>query len=198
MKGSFKKCQSHDLDAAVSAILQAEELTKRFITFAQGGQPVRELCDIREMIRDMVDRITAGLPLKVTYQIEDDLRQVEVDKGQIRQVIRNLTTNAIESMPQEGNLRIEAKNVCVTGRDFLPIPDGIYIRMTFTDSGNGIGDNDLPHIFDPYLSTKQLGSRKGIGLGCLFVIQSSASIKAVSLRNRGGERAVLFMFICRC
>lgn len=156
---------STNLMAAERAILQAAELTKRLITFARGTDPVRRLCDIREMIRDTVDRGVAGLPLALTYSIEDDLWPVEVDEEQLRQAIKNLVANAGEAMSEGGSLKIGAKNVQVSSHDLLPVPEGAYVRISVEDTGVGIAEKDLPYIFDPYFSTKQRGIQKGMGLG---------------------------------
>jgi len=182
---------SDNLNAAERAILQAAELTKRLITFARDGEPVRQRCNIREMIRETVDKMFAESSLELTYFIDDDLWPAEVDEGQMSQVIRNLVVNAMEAMPEGGSLRIGAKNVDVHNFDRLPLPEGSYVRISVEDTGMGISEEDLPHIFDPYFSTKQRGAQKGMGLG-LSVCHSIVSrhhgcITVASQKDKGSS-----------
>jgi PAS domain S-box-containing protein len=178
-----------DLKAAEKAIFQTAELTKRIITFSKGGEPVKDLCDIREMIKDTVDRTIGHAPLDLNYVMDDDLWLAEIDEGQMRQVIRNMVVNAIEAMPEGGTLRIGVKNVKVNDRHQLPIPEGAYVLIFVEDSGVGIAENDLPHVFDPYYSTKQMGAQKGMGMGlsvCYSIVnRHHGCIIATSQPGRG-------------
>ncbi|MDD5167773.1 MAG: response regulator [Syntrophales bacterium] len=177
------------LQAVDAAIRQSVELTKRLITFARGGEPIKKLCDIREMIRDTVSRTLTALPLEQRYCLDDDLWQVEIDEGQMQQVIRNLALNGAEAMPEEGILTIKTNNIIVNRTDHLPIPEGPYIRISVVDTGHGISGSDLPHIFDPYYSTKQRGPQKGMGLGlsvCHSIVgRHNGCIAVNSLAGKG-------------
>lgn len=184
------------LKAAERGIRQAAELTQRIITFAQGGEPVKKPCNLREMIRDTVDRMVTGLPLELTYCIDDDLRLAIVDEGQIRQVIRNLVSNAVEAMSGGGSLTIGAENVCVSSLDLLPVAGGSYIRISVKDNGAGIPEKDLPHIFEPYFSTKQRGVQKGMGLGlsvCYSIVGRHRG--CINVVSREGEGSTFFIYL---
>ena len=157
------------------AIRQASELTKRLITFSRGGTPVKKLCNIGEIVKDTIQRSKAGTSVKKNIFIDDDLWWAEVDEGQMRQVITNLAANAIEAMPTGGQLRVRAENVMVTLEDNIPVRVGPYIRISFEDTGDGISEDHLHSIFDPYFSTKGKGSQKGMGLGlsvCYSVVRN--------------------------
>lgn len=155
----------HRLIAAEQAIRQATELTMHLIVFSQGGAPIKKLCQIDEIVKDTIQRRFDATPVEKIFFAAEDLRPAEIDEGQIRQVVRNLTMNALEAMPEGGTLRVGVENTVVTGKDRLPLPEGAYIRISFQDTGSGISKEDLPHIFDPYFSTKQRGHQKGMGLG---------------------------------
>ena len=187
---------SDGLKAVEEVIRQATELTNRLITFARGGQHIKKLCDVREMIKDTVNRMVEGLPLEVTSCLDDDLRPVEVDEGQLRQVIRNLVVNAIEAMTAGGGLRIGAKNVKVSGLDLLPVPEGDYIRICIADSGIGISEEDLTHIFDPYFSTKQMGAQKGMGLGlsvCYSIVSRHQG--CITVDSQKGQGSSFYVYL---
>ncbi|MBC8011934.1 MAG: response regulator, partial [Burkholderiales bacterium] len=118
-----------------------------------------------------------------------DLWPLEVDAGQIGQVIRNLVLNARESMPHGGTVRVKADNVVLPSDSDQKIAPGHYVRITVDDEGSGITAAALPNIFDPYFSTKPRGHQKGMGLGltiCHSVVQKHGGhIEVSSAPGRG-------------
>ncbi|KUO51478.1 MAG: hypothetical protein APF76_14030 [Desulfitibacter sp. BRH_c19] len=103
-----------------------------------------------------------GSNVNSQYSISDDLQSVEIDEGQINQVIHNITINAVHAMPMGGTIKISAKNIksCVICN--LPVRKEGYVKISFEDCGIGIPREYLSKIFDPYFTTKQQGS--GLGL----------------------------------
>jgi CheY-like chemotaxis protein len=106
-----------------------------------------------------------GSPARCEFDVPDDLHSVEVDEGQIRQVIHSVVQNAREAMPDGGVITITARNVTLTGDEGLPIGGGKFVKISVNDHGAGIEEENLSKIFDPYYTTKEKGSRKGMGLG---------------------------------
>ena len=100
--------------------------------------------------------------------IPNHLWPVLHDSGRLKFVLRNILTNAAESMPGRGEIILEAKNINTTTlqqkKDF-PLADGSYVKISVIDQGIGIPAEALPRIFDPYFSTKEKGEKKGLGLG---------------------------------
>lgn len=177
------------LVAAERATMQTADLTKRLITFSKGGEPVMKPCDISELVKDAVQRIVVTTPVEKKYFVHGDILPVTVDEGQIRQVIRNLVSNALDAMPEGGTLTLAIQNVMIARQDHLPLSEGMYVRISLEDTGVGIAENDLPHIFDPYYSTKERGTQKGMGLGlavCYSVVnRHSGYIKVESKEGQG-------------
>ena len=100
---------------------------------------------------------------------------VEIDSAQIRNVIENIVQNAIEAMPEGGQLQLWAENAAVNENDRLGIPEGNYLKISVKDSGTGIPPENLSRIFDPYFTTKKRSDRKGLGLGlsiCYSVLRN--------------------------
>jgi signal transduction histidine kinase len=128
-------------------------------------------------------------PVEKKYFIHGDILQVTVDEGQISQVIRNLAFNALDVMPEGGTLTLVIQNVMVHRHDHLPISEGMYVRISLEDTGVGIAENELPHIFDPYYSKKERGIQKGMGLGlavCYSVVsRHNGYIKVESKEGQG-------------
>jgi PAS domain S-box-containing protein len=156
------------LAAAEKACLRARDLTKQLLTFAKGGAPVKSTTSIASIITDTVQFALRGSDVSCTMRLSDDLWPVEVDEGQISQVLQNLVINGDQAMPEGGTIGVEAENCFVTSLMGLPLKPGNYVRVSVTDQGIGIPQDHLPKIFDPYFTTKQKGS--GLGLATTYSI----------------------------
>ena len=156
---------------AEKASLRAKDLTQQLLTFARGGVPVKKTVAMAELLEEAATFALRGSSVKCEFYFLDDLWPVEVDEGQMNQVITNLVINADEAMPGGGILEIGAKNSVVKGRGALPLPKGNYVEITIKDHGIGISEDHLSKVFDPYFTTKQKGS--GLGLATTYSIINS-------------------------
>ncbi len=150
------------------AVMRAQDLTHQLLTFAKGGAPVKQTASIRGIIEDSCRFSLSGSNVQCIFSFAADLKAVEVDAGQIGQVINNLVINAIQSMPEGGTIRVKAENATAGLPDELPLASGDFIRISIEDQGTGIPQKILSKIFDPYFTTKQKGS--GLGLATSFPI----------------------------
>ncbi|MBI4698904.1 MAG: PAS domain S-box protein [Nitrospirae bacterium] len=156
------------LSAAEKACQHAKDLTKQLLTFSKGGAPIKKITAITELLKDSAGFSSRGSNIKCDFSIPDDLWPVEIDEGQISQVINNLVINANQAMPKGGTIHVQAENIVVGVNSTLPLPNGDYIKISVKDEGVGIPEEDLPKIFDPYFTTKQQGS--GLGLTTTYSI----------------------------
>ncbi len=161
------------LSQAELASLRAKDLTQQLLTFSKGGDPVKKTASIEEIVRKTCSFTLSGSKVRCKYDFVDDLLLVEVDKGQLSQVIQNLIINAIQAMPKGGEIIIKGENVTLKDdRDehTLNLLAGDYVRLSIHDQGIGIAKEHLSKIFDPYFTTKEKGS--GLGLATSFSIIS--------------------------
>ncbi len=150
------------------ASLQAKELTQQLLTFSKGGSPIKKITSIEELITDSTIFSLRGSNIKYEYSFDADLWTVEVDEGQLCQVIQNLVINAYQAMPSGGTIKISVGNVIVGEDDELPLEPGKYIKISVRDQGKGIPHEHLPLIFDPYFTSKKQGS--GLGLAVAYSV----------------------------
>ncbi len=153
---------------AESASLRARDLTRQLLTFSRGGAPVRKTTSLWEVIKESASFALRGSGIKYEFFIPDDLWPVEMDEGQISQVVQNLTINANHAMPNGGTVKITCKNVTIPEESVLPLKRGDYVQVSIEDRGTGIAKEHLPKIFDPYFTTKPKGS--GLGLATSYAI----------------------------
>ncbi|HJP17692.1 MAG TPA: response regulator [Nitrospinota bacterium] len=169
-----KSCAKKDdqiiriLDNAEKASIQARNLTQQLLTFSKGGAPIKSTASTAELVRDSAAFAMRGSTVKCEFSFPDDLWAVEVDSGQISQVINNLIINADQAMPEGGIIEVSAENIAISAKDVLPLDEGNYVRISIKDQGIGISKEHLKKIFDPYFSTKQKGS--GLGLATSYSI----------------------------
>jgi len=171
--GNISMVQSYlDQDDIIFRLLQeaheasqvAKALTQKLITFSRGGAPVKETSDIAGLVKSATEFTLSGSNIKSQYHLSKDLFLVDIDKTQMGQAIYNLVMNARESMPDGGILAVTAENI-QTAAGATDLKPGRYIRLSFSDQGVGIPPQNLDKIFDPYFSTKERGTQKGMGLG---------------------------------
>lgn len=156
------------LSDAEKAISRAQDLTSQFITFSKGGAPVKQEFSIAELVTESARFVLSGSNVRIEFSIPDDLPSVNIDRGQINQVISNLVINADQAMPGGGVIRISAENVSLREEDSIPLKAGNYVRISIKDEGVGIPEEHIRNIFDPYYTTKQKGS--GLGLAVTYSI----------------------------
>jgi PAS domain S-box-containing protein len=162
------------LDDAEDACLKAKDLTQQFLTFSKGGEPVKKLTSLSTILQDSVDFTLHGKKIRCEIIVKDELWPVDVDEGQISQVIHNLILNSEQAMPEGGIVNVTAENIILDSENGLPLEEGSYVKLSFKDHGVGISDGNLSKIFDPYFTTKQKGS--GLGLTTAYSI----------VKNHGG------------
>lgn len=158
------------LDGIKKATIRATDLTHQLLTFAKGGLPIKKVSAMEEfkgMIEDTIDFSLAGSNIRCEFLPGENLWPVEIDAAQISQVLNNLILNAKEAQPGGGTIEIKIKNVTVAEGE-LPIKGGKYIKISVSDHGIGICQEDLGRIFDPYFSIKQEG--RGLGLASCYSI----------------------------
>ena len=190
----------HDSDAASllgmakKASLRARDLTQQLLTFSKGGSPIKKTTSISSTIQEATDFILHGSNISCAFNLPEELWLVDIDSGQIAQVIQNLVINAKAAMPNGGKLSIDAENVLTTSAERAEwMAEGIrYIRIVVSDEGTGIAEEDLEKIFDPYFTTKKEGS--GLGLAITHsVIQNHNGHIAVESTPGAGTRFSMYL-----
>jgi len=125
-----------------------------------------------------------------TADYPGNIPDVSFFEHQIKLIFSSLATNSLEAMPNGGTLHLEAREVSITEDEALPLETGDYLHISLADSGSGIAPEALPHIFDPYFSTKQQrGKLNGVGLSLALchtiILRLGGFINAESTPGKG-------------
>jgi signal transduction histidine kinase len=168
-------------------ITQVERITKimnQLLTFARRCPIERRPIDLRRIIADCLDIVqerVARHRIIVEMVCPDDMPLVYADPDQMSQVLLNLVINALHAMPNGGVLRIT-----------LSLSEG-SVKLVIVDTGHGIAKQDLPKIFNPFFTTKEVGKGTGLGLTVVhgIVQEHGGSIEVDSEPGRGTSFTII-------
>ena len=173
------------LTEAEKASLRAKNLTTQLLTFSKGGIPVKRLSSIPKLIKDSCSFALSGSKIKCEISSPDNLWPVEIDEGQISQVIHHMIINAQQAMPEGGIIKVKAENISADAEHPLPLKGGKYLKISIKDHGIGISEEHLAKIFDPYFTTKQEGSGLGLASAYSIIKKHDGHITAESKLGEG-------------
>ena len=185
MQGDRDSAQAH-LEEAIKSVEHAIQLTKRFLLLSKHTWPRMSSGSVGNILEAIVKEYNLYQDVNFELSIDDDLWPLELDETMLSQALKSVIDNAIEAISEEGTVRITAQNRDLDEKSFnwnLPVKPGRFVNIQVKDSGPGIASTDMNRIFDPYFSTKERGSQKGMGLG----LTTAYSI----LKNHDGHINVL-------
>jgi len=168
-----KSSENHFLQVAESESLRAKALSQQLLTFAKGGEPIKQVTLLEGLVKNTVEFSLSGSAVARDFVYNEPLRFVEVDAGQLSQVVQIIVTNAVESLSHNGRLIVHGENLILdesSPSSVVPAPSGCYVKMSFSDNGSGIRHDDLTSAFDPYFTTKS--DHHGLGLTSAYTIIS--------------------------
>ncbi|MHA2252664.1 MAG: PAS domain S-box protein [Candidatus Kariarchaeaceae archaeon] len=181
-----------DIEKTIS---QASKLTRQLLTFSKGGEPIIKAEWIKPIIQDAVTLSMSGSNSKYDLYFEDDLPAVDIDAGQITQVINNLVINAIQAMPHGGLVSILVKKKHVKLTDEMSLQDGDYVLLEIKDTGTGIPDDIRDKMFIPYFTTKTEGY--GLGLATSYSIVKKHNGYITFLSDEEGSSFFIYLPISK-
>lgn len=184
------------MEDAENACLRASTLTKQLITFSRGGTPIRYQVLVGQLVRDEAAFCLDGTGTAFMFDEPGNLWKAKADEGQLRQAFDSIIRNASEAMRDGGQLTIRTTNTIVNPASTLPLKEGKYVHISFSDTGVGIPEENLPKIFDPYFTTKEMGSQKGMGLGLAIAYSIIASHEgAITVESQQGVGTTFHVYL---
>lgn len=162
-------------DSAAEISLQVNrctEIVHKLLSLARQMEPIYQCIDINGLIENitgLVEREAVPRNIEMTKALEEDLPLVYTDPPLLRQVILNLLMNACQAIDHDGAICISTSS------------EAGHVRITVSDSGCGIPNENLPKIFTPFFSTKPEGKGSGLGLAiCRGIIERMGGYISVS------------------
>lgn len=164
---------------------RASEIIKNLLDFSRSEKPEMITTSISSVIMDTLKLVKNQLLLSGVEQKVDapeDLPVVRGDYKSLQQVFLNLFINSIQAMPNGGVLSVKGES----------LENGKFVKISVTDSGEGIDSEDIHHIFDPFFTTKEVGKGTGLGLSVTYGIlqKHGGTIEAHSHKGEGATFVV--------
>ena len=176
------------LENAAQGAQRGTNLTKRMLAFARNYELNKEVIGIPDLVRGMTELLQRSLG--PTFNLETHfpliLKPVEVDSNQLELALLNLTLNARDAMSDGGDIILAAREENVTDAHH-GLEDGKYIRVSLTDTGEGMDETTLRKATEPFFTTKGIGKGTGLGLSMVhgFAEQSGGRFILRSQKDRG-------------
>ena len=167
------------LEILEKEVATSEMIIGSLLDFARPKPPMRRKVDINEVVREALSRITAPEIVEVTSQLDRTLSVILADPVQLGQVFRNLILNAIQAMPEGGQLTVKSK---------LAGPE--WVAVSFADTGVGIPEKNMGKLFEPLFTTKAKGIGLGLAVSKAFVEAHGGSIEVQSEAGKGSTLSV--------
>ena len=180
------------ISESMRACHSASGLTKQLLTFAKGGSPTTDVVALDSIVRESCIFATRGSAVKCVFAVDDGLLPARVDEDQLAQVLRNLVINACQAMPAGGVVTITAANLELDETCGLPLEPGPYLAISLRDEGDGISEDKLSRVFEPYFSTKAVGRGLGLAICHSIVTQHGGHI---GVESNLGEGATFTIYL---
>jgi PAS domain S-box-containing protein len=187
-----------DLDRIDEASRRAADLTRQLLAFGRRQILHPRRVDLNAMVAGLAEaaRRTKDADVRIETRLAPHAWPAHADPEQLERVLLDLVANARHGMPAGGTIRITTANVEVDGtaaREHPARPAGSYVSLTVEDTGTGIPPALLPHIFEPFATTREAGRGAGLGLATVhgIVTQSGGHVEARGTPGAGTTITVL-------
>jgi PAS domain S-box-containing protein len=172
-----------------AGVQNMDRIISTLLLFAKSSQPSRQLCDINFLLSELLDGMD-DIRVPESIKVGRDFGREEMlangDRELLRQVFPNLIRNAIQAMPEGGELRLQTRQAAVEGsKDEQGTGERKYITVTISDTGEGINAENLAKIFNPFFTTKDKGTGLGLAISHNIIKAHQGTIEAESEEGKG-------------
>ena len=194
------KDQKNWLTAIKQAADRCAELTRQLLIFSRNGKIDVTNVDVNNLITNMEEIIARTLTpaIKVTYYLSENLWTTDVNEGALQDAILNLIINSHDAMPLGGSMMIETSNIIIANNSapLINLVSGDYVQIMISDTGEGMSKEVSKHIFEPFYTTKEVGSGTGLGLSMVygFVKRCGGDI---SIETESGKGSTFRLYLPR-
>jgi signal transduction histidine kinase len=172
----YKGNPDYDLLKQIESMVQkGKYLAEQLLAFGRKMDSQLDVLDLNQIIKNVEKILRRTIPrmIDIELQLDHSLKNVAADAGQCEQILMNLCINAKDAMPDGGKLTLKTENVRLKEKPdtvHINLPPGDYIRLTIADTGHGISEDTLSHIYEPFFTTKEKGKGTGLGLSMVYAI----------------------------
>ena len=184
------------LDNAIAGGQRGAVLTKRMLAFARRQDITQVALDIPDLVKGMTDLLerSIGPAIGIATRFPPTLKAASADANQLEMALLNLVVNARDAMPNGGQIVISAEEEHVNAGQTPSLKSGSYIRLSVTDTGEGMSAGTLQRAMEPFFTTKGVGKGTGLGLSMVHgLAQQSGGQFVLKSREGHGTTAELWL-----
>ena len=188
-----------DLEQIKRSAERAGSLTRQILAFSRRQALRPRVVSLNEVIAGMEPLLRRSLGEQIDLLVtqQPGLGLVEVDTHQFEQVLMNLAVNARDAMPAGGRLTIETADVELDAEfaaAHVDVTPGSHVMLAVSDTGRGMDEETLTHIYEPFFTTKGVGEGTGLGLSTVYgIVRQSGGSITVESRVGGGSTFRLYL-----
>jgi PAS domain S-box-containing protein len=184
-----------------TAAERAAELTRQLLAFGRKQVLQPRVTDLNAAVRETLTLLRRVIPedIELLTDLAPDLDAVTIDRGQMQQVLTNLTVNARDAMPDGGRITIATSNITAHSRQSMEHPDArgeAQVLLSVTDTGIGMDASTAAHAFEPFFTTKPAAKGTGLGLSTVFGIVKQSE-GHISVSSQMGQGSVFRIYLRR-
>jgi signal transduction histidine kinase/CheY-like chemotaxis protein len=188
----------HAVQAIDRATDRGVRLIRQILTFSRRQPLTIDVVDLRERsdeIAEMLSQAVRG-DIDLVVDFPDDIGSIECDVTELEVALMNLCVNARDAMPKGGSVRVAGRNCTLNGGERVPVLAGEFVALSVTDTGAGIGPDDLSRVFEPFFTTKELGKGTGLGLSQVYGFAQQIG-GGVTIDSKVGEGTTVTIYLPR-
>ncbi len=207
----LQKCEPQDnlqenIQSIIAASKKGKELTNLILGYAKNDKNEKEVVDLKSVVSEIVSLLKTSLSRNISLHFEPSSSKflIKANRVHLNQIILNIANNAIKAMSKNGgdlSFHLEKREIISS-----QIPEGAvsakpgkYIKLTISDTGEGIKEDIIKNIFDPFFTTKGESKGKGLGLSIVKTLVSDHNgfITINSLPGKGSQFFLHFPLVER-
>ena len=194
-----KEVQIRNINQIRKAAARGSSLTGQLLAFSRRQVLQPRLLNINSIVLNVIKMLSRllGEDINIITDLNSSIPSVKADPCQVEQILMNLSINSRDAMPDGGNIFIKTEMVHIAENDIFHITGsrpGKFIRLTVSDTGEGMNKEALSHIFEPFYTTKPVGKGTGLGLSVVYGIvkEHSGWINVYSEPEKGTSFKIYF------
>ncbi|NIM14122.1 MAG: PAS domain S-box protein [Candidatus Aminicenantes bacterium] len=173
------------LNKVEQAGLRVKEISARLLTFSKGGEPRKEKGSIVNTLELAAKAVLKYSHINTKWSIANDLYLALFDPDQVGIALKNILKNAVEAMPNGGEIEIKGENIEIPDFKFISIKPGSYVKISIMDQGTGIAQEYQSKVFSPYFSTREDAEGMGLTTAYSIVLRHGGWIRFKSTEGKG-------------
>jgi two-component system cell cycle sensor histidine kinase/response regulator CckA len=199
MKEDLEESVARKVKNIESAARRAAQMVSKLLSFARRGSFEPVVFNVNSVIIDTIDIIARLIPreISLTKNLHEPLPAAGGDPSQIEQVVMNLILNARDAMPEGGEIKVKTDVAELGPKDLdidVDIMRGSYVHISVSDTGIGVPEEHIPHIFEPFYTTKEKGKGTGLGLAMVYGIVKEHG-GYITARSKVGEGTTFHVYL---